>query len=70
MSEWTRIDYACRHCGVDLIAKDNYGMHIQGLRNLEYRHVGGSPTCTTVHRAQPFDGWDATRKYEEAKGFR
>ena len=63
------IDISCVHCGQSLSARniEDGGIHIKGLRALEYRHtVSKSKQCTTTHAAQPYDGWIATKAYEKA----
>lgn len=61
------IDINCRHCGVQLRARRLFrGAQLDGLHDLEYRHVGGDSTCTRTYQAQPFDGWRASAAYDKA----
>ena len=59
----------CFHCAGELLAKrmQTKGMELQGLANLEYRHLDGDRNCTRTELARPFDAWDATKAYLAAR---
>jgi hypothetical protein len=65
-----RGDVSCRHCGgeIEAIAETHSGFAaIVGIRSFTWRHVKtGSGVCTQSFEADPYDGWEATRRIETA----
>lgn len=64
-----RGDVACRHCGgeIEAIAETHMSFSIQGIRAFSWQHVKtGIGRCVVAYEAEPYDGWEATRKIETA----
>ena len=59
----------CRWCGepMTVVGINCHGMSLVGLVDYEYIHTNtNAKYCYTKHKAQPYDGWAATRKVKDA----
>lgn len=68
MSDWIRIDYTCRHCGMYIEARyppNPVGSTvIEGALPLEFRHINGEKRCIVRHDAEPYSIWDANKAWQ------
>ena len=60
----------CRHCSGELeaVAEFHRSIAMKGIRSFQWRHVKtGIEKCVRTFEAEPYDGWEATRKIEAAE---
>ncbi len=70
MDDFYPLGINCVNCGKPLKArasKVRSSISIRGLRDLDYRHEDGTIQCIIRKSPQPFDGWKASKAFDEAR---